>query len=207
MKALIQKSLEKSYSYSEYRKLVADLLAEGKSTGPNQSEELTHYSILNVARMDRLDKKIELSDITKEVLRNTETKQLWLVITEGWCGDAAQNVPIISKMANESTNIELQFILRDEHPEIMNLFLTNGARAIPKLIAFDADFNVLFIWGARPTAATKMVADYKAIHGKLDQEFKKDLQIWYNKDKGASLQADFIELLKFSEKQILESQC
>ena len=207
MKALIQERLAKSYSYQEYRQLVSDLLAEGKSTGANQTEDLTHYSRLNVKRMDRLEKKIELSEATTLRLPKLDKKQLWLVLTEGWCGDAAQNLPIIEKIAKQSSHIELRLILRDENPEVMNLFLTNGARAIPKLISFDEEFNVLFTWGARPSIATQMVTDYKAKHGKLDPEFKKNLQIWYNKDKGGNLQSDFVALIEQSQERILETQC
>ena len=207
MKALIQQRLATSYSYQEYRKLVSDLVAEGKSTGPNQTEDLTHFSMLNVKRMDRLDKKIELSEDTILRLQKLDKKQLWLVLTEGWCGDAAQNLPVIEKMAKQSSHIELRLILRDENPEVMNLFLTNGAQAIPKLISFDEEFNVLFTWGARPSIATQMVTDYKAKHGKLDPEFKKNLQVWYNKDKGGNLQSDFVALIEQSQERILETQC
>ena len=207
MKALIQQRLATSYSYQEYRKLVSDLLAEGKSTGPNQTEDLTHFSMLNVKRMDRLDKKIELSEDTILRLQKLDKKQLWLVLTEGWCGDAAQNLPVIEKMAKQSSHIELRLILRDENPEVMNLFLTNGAQAIPKLISFDEDLNVLFTWGARPSIATQMVTDYKAKHGKLDPEFKKNLQVWYNKDKGQNVQSDVVTLIEQSQARILETQC
>ena len=207
MKALIQQRLATSYSYQEYRKLVSDLVAEGKSTGPNQTEDLTHFSMLNVKRMDRLDKKIELSEATILRLQKLDKKQLWLVLTEGWCGDAAQNLPVIEKMAKQSSHIELRLILRDENPEVMDLFLTNGARAIPKLISFDEEFNVLFTWGARPSIATQMVTDYKAKHGKLDPEFKKNLQVWYNKDKGQNVQSDVVTLIEQSQARILETQC
>ncbi len=207
MKALIQQRLATSYSYQEYRKLVSDLVAEGKSTGPNQTEDLTHYSGLNVKRMDRLEKKIELSEATTLRLQKLDKKQLWLVLTEGWCGDAAQNLPVIEKIAKQSSHIELRLILRDENPEVMDLFLTNGARAIPKLISFDEEFNVLFTWGARPSIATQMVTDYKAKHGKLDPEFKKNLQVWYNKDKGQNVQSDVVTLIEQSQARILETQC
>lgn len=207
MKALIQQRLATSYSYQEYRKLVSDLVAEGKSTGPNQTEDLTHYSGLNVKRMDRLEKKIELSEATTLRLQKLDKKQLWLVLTEGWCGDAAQNLPVIEKIAKQSSHIELRLILRDENPEVMDLFLTNGARAIPKLISFDEELNVLFTWGARPSIATQMVTDYKAKHGKLDPEFKKNLQVWYNKDKGQNVQSDVVTLIEQSQARILETQC
>lgn len=198
MKRIIEESLAKSFSYQSYRDLVSRLVSEGKSTGPNQSEALTHYSLLNEKRMDRLDKKISLKEETVKALSSISKKQTWLLITEGWCGDAAQNVPVINKMAEASDQIDLKLVLRDENLALMDLFLTNGARAIPKLIALDDELDVLFTWGARPSTATKMVTNYKAEHGKLDENFKKDLQIWYNKDKGADIQHDFMTLLEQS---------
>merc|ERR1711916_209266 len=135
------------------------------------------------------------SESTKTALSKLNQKQTWLVLTEGWCGDAAQNLPIIHKMAEASNQIDLKLVLRDEHLELMDMFLTNGGRAIPKLIALDENLEVLFTWGARPSIATKMVADYKAAHGKLDDALKKDLQVWYNKNKGLNLQEDFVKLL------------
>ncbi|MDP5106045.1 MAG: thioredoxin family protein [Polaribacter sp.] len=196
MKNIIEKSLKNSISYQEYRDLVYSLLAENKSTGPEQSEELTNYSLLNATRMKRLDKTIKISDETKNEIQQITAPQTWLLITEGWCGDAAQNLPVINKMADLNANIHLKLVLRDENLELIDLFLTNGGRAIPKLIALDKDHNVINTWGPRPTVATEMVADYKAKHGALDAKFKEDLQVWYNKDKGQSTQEDFIQLLK-----------
>ncbi|ARV06794.1 thioredoxin family protein [Polaribacter sp. SA4-10] len=198
MKNSIEKSLENTISYKEYTDLVSNLLAEGKATGPNQSEDLTHYSLLNDKRMKRLNKTTKLSEKTLQNLQKIDDPQTWLLITEGWCGDAAQNSPIINKMAETNKKIDLRVALRDENLELMDLFLTNGGRAIPKLIALDKDNNVLNTWGPRPTVATKMVADYKAEHGVIDAKFKQDLQVWYNKNKGESLQEDFLALFKNS---------
>jgi len=198
MKEIIEKSIENTISYQEYRDLVSNLLSEGKATGPNQSEDLTHYSLLNDKRMKRLDKTIKLSEETIKELKEINEAQTWLLITEGWCGDAAQNTPIINKMAEVNENIHLKIALRDENLDLMDLFLTNGGRAIPKLIALDKDNNVINTWGPRPTVATKMVAEYKEEHGVIDAKFKQDLQVWYNKNKGQSLQDDFINLFKKS---------
>lgn len=195
MKSIIQKSLEKSYTYQDYRSLVQDLLAKGKSTGPNQSEDLTNYSLLNETRMKRLDKTIKISEGIANEIQKIEDPQTWLVITEGWCGDAAQNIPVINKLAALNTNIVLKFVLRDENIELMDRFLTNGGRSIPKLIILDANLNVINTWGPRPSFATQMVADYKQKYGLLDAQFKQDLQVWYNKNKGKNLQEDFIHLL------------
>ena len=196
MKDIISKSLENTYTYQEYRDLVKDLLAEGKSTGPEQSDYILNYSKLNDSRMKRLDKTTKISDETAQEIQKLATPQTWLVLTEGWCGDAAQNLPVIHKMAELNKNINLKLVLRDENLALMDLFLTNGGRSIPKLIALDTDNNVIDTWGPRPKVATKMVADYKEKNGSLDPQFKEYLQVWYNKDKGLSTQEDFVSLIK-----------
>ncbi|MEN8776219.1 MAG: thioredoxin family protein [Polaribacter sp.] len=205
MKNSLEKSLQNAISYETYRTLVSNLLANGKATGPLQSEALTNYSLLNDRRMKRLDKTLQISENTIATINSIKESQTWLTITEGWCGDAAQNLPVINKIAAINPNINLKVVLRDENLELMDLFLTNGGRAIPKLIALDAEHNVIFTWGPRPSVATKMVADYKAKNGSLDAQFKQDLQVWYNKDKGKSVQEDIVRLLihRFSEKKII----
>ena len=195
MKEIIENSLKKAMSYKQYRLLVSKLIEEGKSTGDTQTEDLLSYSVLNDKRMSRLDKTIEISEEIKNKVKAVEKEQTWLVLTEGWCGDAAQNVPVINKIAEENSNINLQLVLRDENLELMDEFLTNGGRSIPKLIALDKNHNVIGTWGPRPTEATVMVEEYKEKNGKLDADFKKDLQIWYNKNKGKNTEQDLISLL------------
>ncbi|WP_408046166.1 thioredoxin family protein [Tenacibaculum crassostreae] len=195
MKEIIKNSLGKALSYTEYRDLVSGLLTEGKSTGLNQSEDLLNYSKLNDKRMKRLDKTIKLTDETLAKVKDIKEPQTWLVLTEGWCGDAAQNIPVINKIAEENTNINLKLVLRDENLELMDAFLTNGGRSIPKLIALDKDNQVINTWGPRPTEATQMVVDYKAKNGSLDATFKEDLQVWYNKNKGVNTQEDIMSML------------
>lgn len=146
--------------------------------------------------MKRLDKTIKISDETTAKIQNLKTPQTWLVLTEGWCGDAAQNLPVINKLAELNTNINLKIVLRDDHLQLMDQFLTNGGRSIPKLIMLDSENKVLNTWGPRPTIATKMVVDYKEKNGSLDAEFKQDLQVWYNKNKGQSVQEDFVKLIE-----------
>ena len=194
MKNIIEKSLQNVLSYSEYRDLVSNLLAEGKATGQEQSEDLTNYSMLNDRRMKRLDKTIKISEATITKMQEITEPQTWLLITEGWCGDAAQNLPVINKIAATNSLINLKLVLRDEHEDLMNLFLTNGGKSIPKLVALDKNNTVINTWGPRPSEATKMVADYKAKHGVIDAQFKEDLQVWYNKNKGQNIQDDFIGL-------------
>lgn len=198
MKIPVAKALFKSHSYTEYRKLVSDLLLEGKSTGNEQSEDLTHYSSLNETRMDRLDKTMKITEENSLKLKNLEKEYIWLVISEGWCGDAAQVLPILNKMAIASEDkIEMKIVLRDENEELMKLFLTNKKKAIPKLIVINrATGGVLGSWGPRPQGATDLINSYKKEFGVIDEKIKTDLQLWYLKDKGLSVQQEIINLMQ-----------
>lgn len=195
---LIKNSLLKGMTYSDYRNKIKNLLSKGLSTGFEQSETLLDYSLLNDKRMDRLDKTLKVSEETLNSLHQLHKNFTFLVIAEGWCGDAAQIVPVLNKIAESSSNIDLKIVLRDENEKLMNQFLTNGSKSIPKTLIIDENYNVINSWGPRPSIATRMVMDYKEKNGVIDAEFKKDLQIWYNKDKGNSTQIDLIKLLKAS---------
>ena len=195
IKKNIEEALKKAISYTSYRKLISDLIASGKSSGPIQSEDLLNYSKLNDRRMTRLDKTIQLSQETLLGLKKIDKPITCLVLTEGWCGDAAQTLPVISKIADESDLITLKIIFRDEHEELMSHFLTNGGKSIPKLLILNSENKVLNTWGPRPNTATKMVQDYKNKYGQLDAAFKQQLQVWYNKDKGVNIQEDMLGLL------------
>ena len=195
MKKSVEEGLQKAISYTSYRKLISDLIASGKSSGPIQSEDLLNYSKLNDRRMTRLDKTIQLSQETLLGLKKIDKPITWLVLTEGWCGDAAQTLPIINKITKESDLITLKIIFRDEHEELMSHFLTNGGKSIPKLLVLNSENDVLNTWGPRPNIATKMVQDYKNTHGQLDAAFKQELQVWYNKNKGVNIQENMVGLL------------
>lgn len=196
MKKIIEKSLENSYTYQQFRNLVSHLLTENKSTGNIQSEEITAFSSLNDRRMKRLDKTIKISDNTSIAMNTISQPQTWLIIAEGWCGDAAQNLPIIHKIAETSNLVNLKVVLRDDNEDLMNLFLTNGGKSIPKLVVLDKNNNVLNTWGPRPTIAAQMVANYKTEYGVIDANLKQNLQVWYNKNKGKNIQDDFIKLVR-----------
>ncbi|QBZ97379.1 hypothetical protein GS03_00868 [Flavobacterium sangjuense] len=196
MKYIIEKSLSQSYSYADYRNQIKNLLKEGKSTGNEQSEALTHYSELNETRMNRLEKTIVVADEYVQKLQQLKREYIWLVISEGWCGDSAQIVPVIYKMAQVSPKVELKLVFRDENDDLMKLFLTNGTRSIPKLIVLDKNtLEVLGEFGARPIGAKQLILDYKAQHGVVDDKGKTALHMWYLHDKGLSIQKEIMELM------------
>ena len=196
MNSIIEKSLKNSFTYQDYRNFVTNLAKENKTTGHEQREDLIHYTQLNEARLHRLDKTLQVIDEVKTVLQNLTKKYTWLVISESWCGDAAQILPVINKMAEVSDRIDLRIVLRDNHEDLMNLFLTNGTKSIPKLIIIDKATNeVVNDFGPRPQGAKQLILDYKATHGIVDETAKIELQKWYLQDKGISTQKEIVALL------------
>ena len=193
---VITESLNKSMSYQTYSELVNKLVETEGATGSDQNEDLVGYTKLNQRRMKRWDKTIKISEETKGVFLDFNQKMTWLVITESWCGDAAHVVPVINKLAELNGNINLKIVLRDENLELMDMFLTNGGRAIPKLLIIDDESGeVVNTFGPRPSEATTIVNDFKEKHGKLTSEFKEELQFWYNKNKGQSIIEDITQQL------------
>ncbi|WP_103071642.1 thioredoxin family protein [Aquimarina sediminis] len=195
MDTLIKDSIDKGITYHEYGKLIEKLVAKEQTTGKEQSETRIDFTRLNARRMKRLDKTIVLTEEDRNVFKKIQEKQTWLIIIESWCGDGAQTIPVLNKIAETTSFIDLKIVLRDENIELMNQFLTNGTQSIPKLIIVDQDNNVLHTWGSRSKSATALVTAYKNEHGKIDEVFKKNLQIWYNKDKGKSIIKDVSELM------------
>lgn len=196
MSILINQSLiNEAYTYPSYREFLDNLLDEGKTTGANQSESMLNYAMLNQRRMRKWDKIGKITAELMDKLMSIDQKMTWLVITEGWCGDAAQNLPFLNKMAELNPNIDLRFVLRDENLPLMDDFLTNGGRSIPKLVALDDSFNVLGTWGPRPEPVQKAFLANKVSQEKSGKEFTEFLHLWYAKDKGLTLQSEFLAIL------------
>lgn len=188
--------LQQAYSYASYRARLHALMAENKTTGPIQTDELVHYARLNIQRMNRLDKHVTLTEELQSALRAITKPATWLVITEGWCGDAAQNLPVIAKMAHVQTHIELKLILRDEHPTIMDRYLFHGTRSIPRLVIIDpATQTDLAVWGPRPQEAQELVWQLKD-SGQPHEVWVEKIHAWYAADKTSALQKEMTELIR-----------
>ena len=189
--------LATAYSYAAYRQLIDNLLAEGKTTGPNQSESLTHYARLNVQRMERLDKTVRLRPELVEAATALKTDYIWLIITEGWCGDAAQLVPIIEAAAQASGGrISTRYVLRDDNLDLMDRYLTSGGRAIPKLVVLHADtLAEATQWGPRPAPAQALFQALKAQAAPYE-EVATALHTWYAKDRTQTTQHELLALVQ-----------
>ncbi len=196
----LQNYLQKGITYNAYLELTETLVAQNKSSGSEQSDDLATYTKLNLQRMRRIGKTTTLLPELLKTLNQIDSPQIWLLLSETWCGDAAQNLPVINLMAEANPKIQLRILLRDQNLELMDAYLTNGARSIPKLICFDAVKNIeLFNWGPRPAGAQTLAIELK--HSGADKETKGlALQKWYAADKGISCQNEINEeLLKTME--------
>lgn len=153
------------------------------------------YRKLNFQRSSRLEKTFIPTDETKQLFSEINQQQKWIVITESWCGDSAQNLPVIAKLAQLSGLIEFKIVLRDSNLEFMDLHLTNGGRAIPKLIVFDENDNELFQWGPRPVEAQNLFTRLKN-DGMPKPDINKELHLWYGRNRGKEVEREIYELLK-----------
>ncbi|MFT4832015.1 MAG: hypothetical protein ACI815_001666 [Psychroserpens sp.] len=195
-KELINTGISKALSYNDYRLFMDQLVLEVGTTGLEQTQMYIDYTKLNQQRMKRLDKTIQVNEDERFQISGISRKITWLVLTESWCGDAAQTIPVLNKLAILNPNISLKIIQRDEHLELMDCFLTKGSRSIPKLLAIDpVSYGVLWSWGPRASEAAQLADEYKKEHGELTPQFKEELQVWYNRDRGKNTVADLMKLL------------
>jgi hypothetical protein len=183
--------------YPTYLAEFKALVAAGKTSGPKQSEELAAYTKLNLVRSERVAKRMVLSDALQLALAALQRPLLWVVLTEPWCGDAAQNVPALWRIAEASPHITLKLLYRHQHEDLMDAYLTNGGRSIPKLICLDANTHEeLWTWGPRPANLQAMVMAFKAdAQGLTYPKLVERVHKAYADDNTATLQAEFTALL------------
>lgn len=173
-----------------------------KVLAENVSETEKHrHSLLklNIQRMNRIDKTYSVSNELLSEMNKISEKQTWMIISEPWCGDSAQIIPVITKIASTNSLIELKIILRDENPDIMDLYVTpENKRSIPVLAVFDDENNELFRWGSRPLEAEKLVNQLKT-NGAAKEVYLNKLHLWYAQNKGAEIEKEILSLLKLAK--------
>lgn len=186
---------DRAYSYEAYDKLINDLLEEGKSTGEKQTPKRAEVSRLNAHRMARVHKTVKLAEEVAEAAQNARP-QYWMVLTEGWCGDSAHAIPVMDLIVKASNGrIQLGMILRDDNLDIMDQYLVNGGRSIPRLVAYDAESGEeIGTWGPRPAPVQQMMADYKA-NPDDSRDIQIEMQQWYNADKSKTMQHELMSLI------------
>jgi len=113
----------------------------------------------------------ELTRVYEQLEFTEEDRAFWqelavksskgIVLTADWCGDAALNVPVLQRIAEEA-NIEWRFLIRDENLELMDQYLTNGtSRAIPIFIFLDEEGHQTAVWGPRAPEVQEMITSLR----------------------------------------------
>jgi hypothetical protein len=191
------KTIQKGISYQEYRKMVAELILEHKTTGTKQSSELIEFTKLNEQRSNRNEKQFVLSDGLNKLFQNKVFNEYWVVFVEAWCGDCAQNLPAIYNIAKNAPGVDLKIVIKSEHLEEIHNYLTNGAESIPKLVRVSKDtFLDLGTWGARPQNAQAIAENWKKHKETISKDdFEKELHLWYAKNRSHDIQQEFLEML------------
>lgn len=188
---------DEGMTYSVYREVVYLRLQDGKTTGEDHSPEMLHYTKMNNHRMNRIEKEMYLSKDLATVISTIKGKYNFLVISEGWCGDAAQILPVFDRIVEDSRGkFKMRIVLRDENLELIDSHLTNGGRAIPVLLILDENKNpVLPKWGPRPQVLQTLLKQWKA-ESEDPYAAAEQLHRWYAKDKTQTTQAELVDLLK-----------
>ncbi|WP_103030479.1 thioredoxin family protein [Salinibacter altiplanensis] len=142
--------------YEDYREAWSQQLDTplADDAGPEERRQ-RHYLKYNWDRQAQVHASYAPSEGLRAAVEAIEEPQLWTVLTEPWCGDSAFLLPVIAEAAGLSDQVSLRILPRDENLDIMDEYLTDGSRSIPKLVVFSTDGGELFTWGPRPDAAAR----------------------------------------------------
>ena len=182
-------------NYQQYQLLCEEIVASTDPQPPYNNPVYLHYAKLNVSRMNRWWKQLVLNETLVTTLKRFTSPQHWIMIAETWCGDAAPAIPFLVKLSEINPLFTYDIHLRDQEPFLINTYLTNGSKSIPKLIVRDHAGNDLFTWGPRPAKAQVLVDELAKVNADLDTKATQ-LQNWYNQDMGQSMQAELLSLFE-----------
>ena len=186
-----------SISFQEYIALAKTIISSDERPPMYQDEKMLKYTSENLARMENIAANLRIDAKLYNEMQQIKGKQIWVCITEPWCGDASQIVPALFLISSCSPNVEFRILLRDSNEEVMNNYLTNGGKSIPKLIMLHAEsLDEIAVWGPRPASLQQMVTDMKDNPNFRFGEKVRIIHEWYDNNHSADLQEEFITLLK-----------
>ncbi len=193
---------EPTFTYREFLDYSKQLTDAGQTSGPDQSSHLVEYTALNHTRMERIEKRATLSEELKTTIEKQERPQQWVLLTETWCGDSAQNLPVIGKAAEYAGDqIQLTIVLRDQNTHLIEQYIPEVGMGIPRLLVLDEQDQLLAQWGARPQPAQAFIDKWKADPDNIDKkEVQKEMQLWYAKNKHQALQQELVALIEKAQK-------
>ena len=119
-----------------------------------------------------------------------------IAITEDWCGDASNTVPVVARLAEDSPRVDLRVVKRDDNTDLMDRYLTNGSRSIPIVVILDEDFEPVDHWGPRPKELQEFVISEKEKGERPVDEIYRDTRKWYARDRGETTLEELLEKIE-----------
>ena len=144
---------------------------------------------------DAVATRAEVPTWATEAAAALGSRRKLMVISEDWCGDASNTVPVIARFAEVAPSVDVRVVKRDEHPELMDLYLTHGARSIPLVVVLDEGFRPIGRWGPRPTELQEMVLREKKVGERPMDEIYRDVRRWYARDRGESTLRELLSVM------------
>lgn len=181
-------------TFTEYVDLMRQQALPGEDPDAPTQTSTPYATLLNQRFMRNLQLYVVSADL-KKAMAEIRKPQVWMVLTEPWCGDASQLVPIIARVAECNSLVKLDLVLRDSNPELMDAYLTGGKRSIPKLVAFDPGHREVFRWGPRPRRAQDLF-EQALKEGQSKQVALERVHLFYAKDKGKAVEEEFLKIMK-----------
>lgn len=169
---------------SALQDLLIDEWVEGKTW-----DGFVRYATKNLDGFKGLYEKVKIPHDIEEAATNFRGRVRVIVIGADWCGDVVANLPAMAKLAALNPNIDLRIVDRDRHPELMDHFLTNGGKAIPKVIVCNSNMTNHETWGPRPAECQQIMTEGKASETPME-EIRPKIRDWYMNDKSQSVLRD-----------------
>lgn len=181
-------------TYADYRALWQERLDQPTRGLDRRARRYHFYRKYNWERAQRVADAYEPSEALRRAVEAVEEPQLWMVLTEDWCVDSAYSLPLIADAAALNPLVDLRILPRDENLDVMDHYLTNGTRGIPKLVAFDEEGAECFVWGPRPAEAHRFRENLKqkALPG---AEISARLVEWYEAGGWRLVEAELVGAL------------
>lgn len=190
----MKKYWDKAISFEEYFKNTEEIVNKNEDELTEEEKKMLDYYQLGVQRMSRMLKVYKPNEEQIRRLAGKNFKGKFLIISEGWCGDAGQTVPAVSLFFEEKNDVRI--IYRDENPDLIDLFLTNGTRSIPIVVILDENNEVIAHWGPRPLYGIELFKKHKANPENYPKEqFYNDIQLYYAKNRGLDVINEILDLI------------
>jgi len=189
----VEKYWKKAVSYTDYLYHSEQKIKELQQSSSEEDRRFLEYYQLGLTRMHRVGKTYRPDE--KQLKRFSEKgfRGKILIISEGWCGDAAMIVPVVHRFFGDEC---VRMVYRDENEELISQYLTNGGKSIPIVLILDQEENVTSHWGPRPAHGMELLKKYKnSPQTYTADDFHNELQVYYTKNKGLDIVEEILDMI------------